>query len=153
MTFESGRGGPQGRILGLDAGERRIGVAISDPEQRIAVPLRTIERDRGGSELEAIGRLLRDEEVGTVVVGLPLSLSGEDSAQTKAARDFGESLRSRLGVEVEFWDERLSSSEAARVSAPPQKGRRERGKRPQTDIDAVAATIILQAYLDSRNRP
>jgi putative Holliday junction resolvase len=142
------------RILGLDAGERRIGVAISDPERSFALPLRSVERDaRGGSDFEALAALARDEEVDEIVVGLPLSLSGEDSAQTQRARDFAAELERRLGLTVHLWDERLSTQEALRLVAGPERGggRRGRGRQtpPAADTDALAASIILQAYLDA----
>jgi putative Holliday junction resolvase len=137
---------PSGRVLGLDLGERRIGVAISDPEQRIAVPLRTIEREH---HMETLSRLVDDEGVDTVVLGLPLSLSGEDTAQTRSTRAYGAELEQLLGVRIVLWDERLSSSEASRL-AGTSKGRRGRGRRPQVDVDAMAATVVLQSYLDSR---
>src|SRR3990170_3638490 len=96
-----------GRTLGLDVGERRIGVAISDPNNRLAVPLRAIERDRAQREFHSLGDIVRAEEVTSVVVGLPLSLSGEDSAQTGSARAFAEDLERRLDIPVVLWDERL----------------------------------------------
>jgi putative holliday junction resolvase len=151
MTSEGEQVVPGGRVIGLDVGDRRIGVSISDPDQRIAVPLPTIERDRHGGEIEAIRRLVEAEEVKAIIVGLPLSLSGEDSAQTESTRQFARRLEEALARPVRLWDERLSSLEASRMAAPPPKGgRRDRGKRAQPDIDAMAATIILQSYLDSR---
>ncbi len=80
----------QGRILGIDAGERRIGVAISDPERSFALPLNSVLAD--GTELDAIQRLVAAEEVAELVVGLPLSLSGEESAQTGRVREFAAQL-------------------------------------------------------------
>jgi len=137
------------RILGLDAGDRRIGVAISDPGRSFALPLRSILAD--GREFDAIATLIKAEEVGELVVGLPLSLSGEDSAQTQRVRDFAKRLEAPLSLPVHLWDERLSSFEAQRLTedAGRSRGRRGRGKQPPpTDTDALAASIILQAYLD-----
>jgi putative holliday junction resolvase len=152
MTADESNGGRIGRILGLDVGDRRIGVAISDPDQHLAVPLPTVQRDNRGGEVEAIARVVEAEEVVAVVVGLPLSLSGEDSAQTETTREFARRLERRLPVEVVMWDERLSSAEATRLAAGPARGRSERRRMPQADLDAIAATIILQSYLDSRRR-
>jgi putative Holliday junction resolvase len=137
------------RILGLDAGDRRIGVAISDPDRSFALPLRSILAD--GRELDAIRSLAGAEDVGEVVVGLPLSLSGEDSAQTQHVRDFAARLEAHLSLPVHLWDERLSTSEAQRLGgdAGRSRSRRGRGKQPPPmDTDAIAASIILQAYLD-----
>lgn len=140
-----------GRILGLDAGERRIGVAISDPDRSFALPLRSILAD--GRELDALALLLDTEGVSEIVVGLPLSLSGEDSAQTSRARDFARLLEQRFQLPVHLWDERLSTQEALRLSEEPRRDRgdrrgRRRPQSPPVDTDAIAASIILQAYLD-----
>lgn len=151
----------RGRLLGLDAGERRVGVAISDPEQRLAVPVRTMER-RAGAEVAEMQDLAAAEDVVGVVVGLPLSLSGEAGEQAERAREFAREVEKRLNLPVAFWDERLSSREADRILAPSQRpGRRgppgrargpaRRAEKGATDL--VAATIILQAYLDSLRGP
>jgi putative Holliday junction resolvase len=139
------------RILGLDAGERRIGVAISDPDGSFALPLHSILVD--GREMEAIEAYVRDEDVDAIVIGLPLSMSGESSAQTERARAFASKVEVRIGLPVHLWDERLSTQEALRHTAPGddrRSGRRSRARAtPQVDTDAIAASIILQAYLDS----
>ncbi len=140
----------KGRILGLDAGDRRIGVAISDPNRSFALPLRSIFAD--GAEVEAIQRLIAAEEVSELVVGLPLSLSGEDSAQTGRVREFAAQLEARLQLPVHLWDERLSTHEAESRTEEGShvRGRRRSSRRapPPADTDALAASIILQAYLD-----
>jgi putative Holliday junction resolvase len=135
---------PDVRVLGLDVGERRIGVAISDPEARFAVPLSTIGRD--GRELHALSRLVGDEEIGVVVIGLPVSMSGEEGAQAAATRAFGDRLAASVGVVTEYWDERLSSVAAERLLGGHRIRVRER-------VDAMAATLVLQAFLDSRRDP
>ncbi len=150
MNAEPGVG-PPGRALGLDVGDRRIGVAISDPDGRIAVPVRTIERDGRGGEVTALERLAREEEVRALVVGLPLSMSGERGAQAERSEEFGRMLGERLGMTVVLWDERLSTQEAERLSqAAGMSERRRRGRPGSVGSDALAAAIILQAYLDSR---
>ena len=141
------------RLLGLDVGDRRIGVAISDPDAHFALPLRSVERDRSGSELGALADLARDQSVGEIVVGLPLSLSGDSSAQTETTRAFARLLEQRLQLPVHLWDERLSTKEALRLTGSEQRrpakgGRRKRSRAAEADTDALAATIILQAYLD-----
>jgi putative Holliday junction resolvase len=147
---------PSGRILGLDAGERRIGVAISDPGRSFALPLDSILAD--GREFEHLAELVAREDVSDLVVGLPLSLSGEASAQTERARGFAASAGERLGLPVHMWDERLSSREAERLTSRDRDERRRgdsrrggRSSRPAAgpDTDALAASIVLQAYLDS----
>lgn len=144
-----------GRVLGLDAGERRIGVAISDPDRHLAVPLRSVIADGHGGELAALATLVHDEEVAELVVGLPLSLNGAESAQTARARAFGATLEQKLALPVHFWDERLSTQEALHQVDHGRQRSGKRGDRPRSnqpsstvDTDAVAASIILQAYLD-----
>jgi putative Holliday junction resolvase len=134
------------RTLGLDVGERRIGVAISDPEERLAVPLRVLERRGGDADARAIAELARREGVGRIVVGLPVSLNGTLGPQARQTQAFVERLRAATDAEVVLYDERLSTAEADRHLR--QLGMREREMRSRRD--AVAAAIILQAYLDSR---
>ena len=133
-------------VLGLDVGERRVGVAVSDPERHLAVPLRSVARD---GAIEALAVLAREYEVADVVVGLPLTLRGEAGPQAESASAFARELERRLRLPVHLWDERLSTQEAQRRVLAPSKrrGRRERTPRP-VDTDALAASIILQAYLD-----
>ena len=141
-----------GRILGIDAGDRRIGIAISDPDASFALPLNSIFAD--GHEIDAIERLVRAEEVSELVVGLPLSLSGGDSDQTGRVREFATRLEARLQLPVHLWDERLSTHEAQSRTEDTSRvrGRRRSSRRapPPADTDALAASIILQAYLDRR---
>jgi putative Holliday junction resolvase len=160
------RGGrPPGRVLALDVGERRIGLAISDPEGRVAVPLETLERRDEDADLRALANLVEREGVQAVVVGLPLSLDGSVGPQAKRTQEFARRLAGAISRPLEMWDERLSTVAAERSLSPPgppgRRGRRllragERRRRPerrQEARDALAATLILQAYLDSRRRP
>jgi putative Holliday junction resolvase len=134
------------RLLGIDPGSRRTGIALSDELGMLAhpQPALTMPAERAIAE---VARLARDEDVSEVIVGLPLTLAGGDSAQTREARAFAAALRGVLAVPVREWDERLSSVEAAS---------RLRGQRDRRDgtRDSVAAALILQAVLDSRrSRP
>ena len=142
----------QGRVLGLDVGERRIGVAISDPDRHFALPLDSIDRlMQKGHEFDAIQTVAREDEVVEIVVGLPLSLSGDSGPQAETTRAFARELEQHVALPVHLWDERLSTQEALRrVSDEHARpgGRRGRAKRPEADVDALAASIILQAYLD-----
>lgn len=147
----TGAGGEVGytipmRTLGLDVGDRRIGIAVSDPDGRIAVPVGAHER-RGGDDAAALLDLARREEAGRIVVGLPLSMDGTHGAQAENASQFAERLRENAGaVDVVLWDERLSSREADHhLRAGGRRAKDTKGRR-----DAIAASIILQAYLDSR---
>ena len=136
------------RVLGVDFGEKRIGLAVSDPTGRIATPLDTVQRRAGKrppiAELERIGRSL---EVEHVVIGLPLDLRGEENDWSREVRAVGTKLAERLGVDVSFVDERLSSVRAERAvrDSGLKKSERERKER----VDAAAAQLILQAWLDA----
>lgn len=133
------------RTLGLDVGERRIGIAVSDPDGRMAFPLGTHER-RGGDDAAALVALARREDAGRIVVGLPISLDGSQGPQAEVAAQFAERLKQGDGPEVVLWDERLSSREADHhLRAAGKRGREAKAQR-----DAIAASIILQSYLDSR---
>ena len=136
------------RTLGLDVGERRIGVAVSDPEGRLAVPLQVFER-RGRGDAAAIAELARREEAEQIVVGMPVSLDGSFGPQAQETQAFVDALRAETVAEVVLYDERLSSAEADHhLRAAGLRGRAARERR-----DAIAASIILQSYLDSRRNP
>jgi putative Holliday junction resolvase len=143
------------RILGLDMGERRIGVAICDPEERLAVPLKTLSSRGQAADIRAIAELAEQEQAGALVLGLPLSLHGEAGPQAQRVRDFGRALAEAVSQPVEYWDERFSSAEAERllsqVPAAVSSGRRRRS-RILAGRDALAATIILQSFLDRRRQ-
>lgn len=133
------------RILGLDLGEKRIGVALSDPAGLVALPLKVLIRTTLEKDLKTITGLIDDHRVKLLVVGHPLSLSGGKSAQTISVEEFVAALKKRTAAEVVFWDERLTSKEAKRgfrlIGA---------GHKIKKEIDAAAASLILQAYLDKR---
>jgi len=152
------------RVLALDVGERRIGLAISDPEGRVAVPLETLERRDEDADLRALAELVERESVQAVVVGLPLSLDGSVGPQAERTQEFARRVAEAVSCPLEMWDERLSTVAAERAltpSGPPgRRGRRLRAgerrrppERRQGARDALAATLILQAYLDSHRRP
>jgi putative Holliday junction resolvase len=138
---------PSGRVLALDLGEVRIGLALSDPLGIVAHPLETLHSDGARRDLARIERLIRDQRVVRVVVGLPLHLSGDEGAGASAARRFAARLRGRVpGVEVLLWDERLTTVQAERTMRAANV---RRDKRREV-IDGLAAVLILQNYLDSR---
>lgn len=134
------------RLLALDLGSVRIGVALSDSLGVTAQPLETIKRVGPRKDLQRICELVGDNEVGVVVIGLPLLLSGEEGEKAAEAREFADKLGRRLpaGVEVELWDERLTTVEAERTML---SGNVRRDKRKR-NMDALAAVLILQGYLD-----
>jgi putative Holliday junction resolvase len=132
-----------GRVLGLDLGDARIGVAVSDDDRRMAVPLGTIHTG-APADLKAVAKLVDEHAATTVVVGLPLSMSGERGSAAAKADAFADALRSILTVPVELQDERLSTVEAERGLRDAGVSGRERRKV----VDRTAATVILQAWLD-----
>ena len=133
---------PEGPVLGLDLGDARVGMAISDPDRLIAVPLETV----GAEDAErAVARTVSERGVRVVVVGLPLSMSGEAGPRAEAAAAFAKKLEDSLGISVVLQDERLSTVEAKRALAAAGTRGRERKRR----VDRSAATVILQAWLDA----
>jgi putative holliday junction resolvase len=135
----------EGRALGLDLGDARIGVAISDPERRLAVPLGTVPTG-APQDLKAINKLVTENGVTVVVVGHPISMSGAHGPRARQAEEFAGALRSFLGIPVELHDERLSTVEADRALREAGAGGRDRRRA----VDRSAAAIILQAWLDRR---
>ena len=137
-----------GRILGLDFGSHRIGAAVSDPLGITAQPLSAIKRRGENRDIEAIGTIIGEYSVGTVLIGLPLQLDGEEGPPAKRARVFGEKIRERLGVLVETWDERMTTVQAERHLIASGV-RREKRKEIR---DSLSAVFLLQSALDYRNR-
>ena len=136
--------GEPGRVLGLDLGDARIGVAISDDRRRIAVPLGTV-RTGAPADVKAIADLVHGHGVTLVVIGHPLHLSGEAGERAHHADRFAEALDAFLDVPVLLQDERLSSVEADRALREAGASGRERRRT----VDRSAATVILQAWLDA----
>jgi putative Holliday junction resolvase len=130
------------RIVGIDLGERRIGVAAADDRLNIAIPVETV--DAGPDAAETIARVAESQNAGELVVGLPLSLTGTAGQQAQLVLKVVDDLRGRLSIPVTTWDERLSSTEADKRRAPGKVGRGGVGR------DAIAASVMLQACLDAR---
>jgi putative holliday junction resolvase len=137
------------RVLGIDAGTNRIGVALSDESGLIANPLETISALAPTPQiLDRIEDLCRAHEVDCVVVGLPLTLGGEGCGiSARRARRLGETIAERVGIRVDYWDERFSTAAAERSLL--EAGVRRENRRQV--VDKVAAAWILQAYLDARD--
>jgi putative holliday junction resolvase len=136
------------RLIGLDHGARRIGVAVGDTETGMAFARPAIRRRNLDHDLALVRELCAHEDTRQVVVGLPLNMDGSEGSQAAAARAFGDRLAA-IGLDVSFEDERLSSWEAAeRLSA---EGRRP--SRAGGELDSAAARVILQQYLDARRPP
>ena len=134
---------PAGRIVALDLGEARIGVAVSDPERTVALPSGTIRVSGGVEDLKAVARLVERTEATEVVVGHPLSLSGERGPSARRAEEFATGLGLLLKVPVHLQDERLSTVEAERTL----RAAGARGRDRRKAVDASAAAVILESFL------
>ena len=138
--------GPRaGVVLGLDLGDARIGVAVSDPDGRVAVPIGTVHVGQPPGELKAIASLVTEHGASLVVLGHPRSMSGASGPRARLAESFADALRAILEVPVELQDERLSTVEAERLLAAAGR----RGREARERVDASAAAVILQAWLDA----
>ena len=136
------------RILGLDVGTKRIGVALSDGLLITSQGLETIYRQSLEIDLGVIKNVIKQNDVGEVVVGLPLNMNGTYSAKTKEVVEFMDNLSKAIGIPVKTWDERLTTVQAERVLLEADVSRAKRKKA----ADKLAAQIILQGYLDSRKK-
>ncbi len=138
-----------GRVLGLDFGERRIGVAVSDALGVMAQAAAVIERRSLPEDVRRIGEIAKRRGVGKIVLGLPLNMDGSAGPQARRVRRFAGRLRRELGLEVEqLWDERLSTVEAERALLEADESRAARREAR----DAVAAAVVLQSYLEAQRR-
>ena len=132
------------RIMGLDIGDRRIGVALSDPEEIIASPLAVVIREDDKSAVDEIVRLVNQYDVKQIVVGMPYSLSGSVGPQADKVKEFSDILSLKVITPIAFRDERLSTVAATRLLRQSAKK-----KAKRSSPDSAAAAFILQGYLDS----
>jgi putative Holliday junction resolvase len=139
------------RVLGIDYGTRRVGIAISDPLRLIARRLETVTRSRDDAPgpVDHIASLCREHDVDTIVVGLPLRTDGRESPIAKEAVSFADALREKTGLTVEMYDERYTSQIAGRVMVETGVGKRGK-KRDKELVDRLAAEILLQGWLDTQ---
>ena len=134
------------RMLALDVGHRRIGLAACDSGELLATPVAAIEHTSHARDIEAVMAAATERQVEKIVVGMPLSLQGEMGLQARKVARFIEKLAAETDIPVEAFDERYSTAEARRLMAEAGDGRnKERGR-----VDAAAAAVILQSYIDSR---
>jgi putative holliday junction resolvase len=142
----NGREMPVGRILGLDVGSRRIGVAVSDPLGITAQGLETLQRRNKRYDFEELQQVIQEYDVREIVVGLPLRMSGAEGIQSDKMQTFAEDLRKRFRLPVHLWDERLTSAEANRLLRETELSIEKRGKA----VDRMAAVLILQGWMEQR---
>ena len=137
-----------GRVLGIDFGERRVGLALSDPGGLIAQGLETMETKSTGESLESIAAIVEAEQVLEIVLGMPVNMDGTTGDMAGKVETFAGRLRDRVSCEVRTWDERLTSISAQR--AMNEMGMETRGNKGS--LDRIAATLLLQNYLDFRRK-
>jgi putative holliday junction resolvase len=135
-----------GRLLALDVGEKRVGVAICDETQTLARPLLTLNRASKKEDFARLAKLCRENAIEKVIVGLPRTLRNEEGPQAQRVRRYADELQAALNLPIDFWDERFSTVEAYDLLATT--GRQLSSK---SEIDAIAASVILQDYLDGHN--
>jgi putative Holliday junction resolvase len=135
-----------GRILAIDYGSRRMGLAVSDPLGITAQGLETLERKNKRSDFARLERVLREYSVKEIVLGNPLRMSGEEGTQSQKVAEFAEQLRQKFRRPVHLWDERLTSAEANRLLREAEVSSRKRAQA----VDRMAAVLILQAFLQAR---
>jgi putative holliday junction resolvase len=137
----------QGRVLALDLGKRRIGLALSDELGLTAQGLPTLERTKIREDLARLSELASEKNVSLLLIGNPMHMSGREGRQAEHARDFGARLQTATGLPVQFWDERLTTVEAQRVLRESGVSIEKRARA----VDRLAAVILLESYLDSRH--
>ncbi len=136
---------PLGRVMALDLGEKRIGVALSDESQRIARPYTVLKRSSREADFEKIRQIIAEQNVTLLVIGLPTLLSGQEGDKAAWVRDYASELAQSIDCRIELFDESLTTVDAE----ASLRNRGIRGKRKRQRIDAVAAAFILQSFLDA----
>ena len=136
------------RVLGIDPGQRRIGLALSDEDHRLALPRETVTRGKSDADAaKAVLAAVVDEEIERIIVGLPLRLDGTEGAAARSARRFGAALEALVEVPITFWDERLTTAFAERSLQSIGV----RGSARRKVVDQSAAALLLQSYLDAQS--
>ncbi|MEL7489878.1 MAG: Holliday junction resolvase RuvX [Pseudomonadota bacterium] len=136
--------GGSGALFGLDLGEKTIGVAVCDPDRRVATPVETIQRKKFTPDAERLAELAKDRAIVGIIIGLPLNMDGSEGPRAQATRAFARNLDRILPLPVAFWDERLSTAAVERDMIALDESRAKRAAR----IDASAAAFILQGAID-----
>src|SRR5258708_31043505 len=145
-TASPASGHPVGRVMGLDVGSRRIGIAVSDLLGITAQGLETLKRQNKRTDFEALRRLIKEYKVREIVVGLPLRMSGAEGIQAEKMQGFAGELRRKFKLPVHLWDERLTSAEANRLLRETELSIEKRGKA----VDRMAAILILQGWMQAQ---
>jgi putative Holliday junction resolvase len=136
------------RLLGLDVGEKTIGLAISDSDFKIAVPLDTVRRSKFGADAARLEQIIGGRNVGGLVVGLPVNMDGSEGRRCQSVRQFASNLMARIAMPILLWDERLSTAAVTRAMLAADVSRARRARA----VDKMAAAYILQGALDALRR-
>ncbi|MBS28585.1 MAG: Holliday junction resolvase RuvX [Alphaproteobacteria bacterium] len=136
---------PRTRLLGFDLGTKTIGLAVSDSMLSVSSPLETLRRTKFSADAEKLLALIAEKEVGGLVLGLPRNMDGSEGPRAQSTRAFGNNMAGKVDLPISFWDERLTTAEAERVLIEQVDMNR---KRRGEVIDKIAASIILQNFLD-----
>jgi|SRR5210317_179534 putative Holliday junction resolvase len=140
--------GTNSRILGIDPGKKNIGISISDPSQKIATPLKTIEMKKFKKFIEQLNRVILDYEVKGIVIGNPVNMDGSLGPRSQSAKDFAQNITKITKIPITLWDERLSSEGAFKLMG----GLNINSSKKSEKLDQHAAAFILQGYLDFLNK-
>ena len=140
--------GTNSRILGIDPGKKNIGISISDPSQKIATPLKTIEMKKFKKFIEQLNRVILDYEVKGIVIGNPINMDGSLGPRSQSAKDFAQNITKITKIPITLWDERLSSEGAFKLMGDLNINSSKKSEK----LDQHAAAFILQGYLDFLNK-
>ena len=140
--------GTNSRILGIDPGKKNIGISISDPSQKIATPLKTIEMKKFKKFIEQLNRVILDYEVKGIVIGNPVNMDGSFGPRSQSAKDFAQNITKITKIPITLWDERLSSEGAFKLMGDLNINSSKKSEK----LDQHAAAFILQGYLDFLNK-
>ena len=140
--------GPARRLLGMDVGEKTIGLALSDLGHMIATPMETIRRGKFSADLEKLAAIITAQNVGGLIIGLPMNMDGSEGPRAQSVRQFARNLLKRFPLPIALWDERLSTMAVTRVLIDADASRARRAEL----VDKMAAAYILQGALDRMAR-
>jgi putative Holliday junction resolvase len=140
---------PRQRLLGLDVGEKTIGLAVSDSDFKVATPVDTIRRTKFAADAARLAQLVAERDIGGLVIGLPINMDGSEGPRCQSVRQFAANLLQRVALPIAFWDERLSTAAVTRAMIEQDVSRARRAK----SVDKMAAAYILQGALDALTRP
>ena len=139
---------PRQRLMGLDVGEKTIGLAISDSEFKVAAPVDTIRRTKFVADAARLAQMIAERAVGGLIIGLPVNMDGSEGPRCQSVRQFAANLLQRMTLPIAFWDERLSTAAVTRAMLEADLSRAKRARA----VDKIAAAYILQGALDALDR-